>query len=897
MTRLIEKGDYKQAIAKAKALHKQSGSPETETLLAEAYCARILSFPPGAGAEAKTLMDMVSRRLPGERARLEEIRPLVVARHGFFEELLVPLDDPAAPPETRRRIEEAIRLEVTDLRALAECSALPTRHSLKVAARAASRAFDAVTSGNLEDEDHALAEISRRSPLSDWKLLIKAIAHFYRREDERCEKLLRSIDSSSAPARLVPSLHALVSGAGPSSSQGDELVGRVSGSEGAFRRALAELDRAFAQNKERKIIAAVRHAVRACERERPELTEQLKQRVAVRCFTAELPARRVKAAMGSSSLHDAAFWRLMAQAMEAEGDAVKAVGFWAEFRRGAIHEGWFAKGEAEESVVYLRMASIIASIDGDLLGALRDDFARNFPGFGEDNRDQPQHVMAAAPPSGAPDLYFLDPSELFKRASRCYPHRETFGRWLAWAGQQRDWRLAEEAALAWKTALSEDSEPLLHLMEASEKRNALKKALAYLEEAERRDRLNPKVKKARLRLLVATALRHLRNRKLRLADKDVERLAALDEMRFGDRDAMLASLRWLRCSLQGSVEASRHRGEVVRRLDESTACVLLQGLATACKLEARQLDLPKAPALFEVGHLVVAVARAVTLGDDLGVTIGIPDGWEKRLARDLPSGAAAISPMELQVLAEAALRRGNRKLAYAASGLGLQHPESYTARFLLLRARSLPDWELDRIDQCLEAAAALARRERNLELVKEAVEAGRRGRAPWENPLDVEPMSPEEVGDVISIERRSKGYPAYRPRSRYARNLLCDCPACRANRGDDSGVDSFDPFIVDASELDEEGGYGPFDDMTLPPELEDLTPDVLSPILELIDKYADEDGELPDLGVMMKRDPELVARLDRALRKHSSAGGRRARRSGAGGGRRKKKPRKKRTKG
>lgn len=228
--RLIEQGHPKQAISEAKLFYRQSPSAESEALITEAYVARLGSFACGMGAEANALMDSAIRRYPFARDVLERVKPFVAARHGDFATLLGPLvNDNDVAPAIRHRIDEAVRQEVSDLEGLAECPVVPQEHSLRVAAAALSKAFAAVTRGPVEDGALALPEVSRRSPLADWKRLIRAIAHFYRNEDDECLNLLRSIDPASVPARLLPSVEALVSGKLPEGSGDEELVSPSAG--------------------------------------------------------------------------------------------------------------------------------------------------------------------------------------------------------------------------------------------------------------------------------------------------------------------------------------------------------------------------------------------------------------------------------------------------------------------------------------------------------------------------------------------------------------------------------------------------------------------------------------------------------------------------------------------
>jgi len=113
------------------------------------------------------------------------------------------------------------------------------------------------------------------------------------------------------------------------------------------------------------------------------------------------------------------------------------------------------------------------------------------------------------------------------------PHPEAFRRGLA-GPKARNLARGGPGGRALARSGAADIQPLLYLMESAEKRNAFKKSLKYLEEAERLDRLNPEVRRARLRLLLAAALRHLRERKAHLALVEIEQIEAVPDVRSGE---------------------------------------------------------------------------------------------------------------------------------------------------------------------------------------------------------------------------------------------------------------------------------------------------------------------------------------------------------------------------
>ncbi len=126
-----------------------------------------------------------------------------------------------------------------------------------------------------------------------------------------------------------------------------------------------------------------------------------------------------------------------------------------------------------------------------------------------------------------------------------------------------------------------------------------------------------------------------------------------------------------------------------------TAKVLMQGLLTACGLSNRKISLPAHPQEpLTDGALAAAVARGCILGDDMGIPVAIPPECEKKLHDFFAAAEGALDTAAVKVIAEAALRGKNLKLAYAAAGAGLLMGGGATAGFLILRARSLPLWEI-----------------------------------------------------------------------------------------------------------------------------------------------------------------------------------------------------------
>jgi len=775
---LLAKGKTKPAVELAREIHKRCGWPESEALLVDAYAARIRSLlKTGLKEEAKALFELVHKRYSSAAARLADVGVLVSASSGNLEELLRPLSDPAVLPEIRRAIECVVKGQVCDLSALVECRSLTADHPLHTAAAALLRAFAAVTVGPVEESALVLPEVSHRGPLASWKILVRAIAYFYQQDDAACERCLGIIDPDSAPARLIPALRTMFRTSTDKrlAPAAELLVALVCGNKVSLGRALQALDSAFETRVQEKILPEIQRAVAACEVAFPELLERLRQHISVRALQLDLPARKVRAALGGASIKNAYFWRLYARLIESSDEPLEPLicAQWEQFRRHAVAEGWFGEKGPETAALYLHMAEVLLEVPVGALERLRSRFAAHFSGFQEYYEDQPPVIREVQAKYKKGDFYFLSPSQLFERACAIDPHREAFEQWLNWAKQESDGRVADSVAERWHRALPLHSQPLLHLMESAEKRGALNKASVFLAEAQKVDAVNPEVRRAALRLLVAQTARHIRQRKPHLVEQDVAALEALPEAQLADRPAFLVALRWAGAVIRGDAElASSFFGQIGRLLGSSAAAILacenagaLGGL-TRADFDRHVPQVSQDPA----DSLVVATARVCVLGDDVGAPLTIPTAWQARLWQELTNTHGELECRQLEMLGKAALRTDQKELAYAASAAGLEMGGDQEARFLLLRARALPEWEFDRRDDCIAATVELGRRQRDMSIINEAMELRRGRRNAMTNFLywlDSEDwhdfsMTTEEIQEVLEYEKHSRAFPKNR---------------------------------------------------------------------------------------------------------------------------------------
>jgi hypothetical protein len=792
---LLAHGKSKTALDRAKDLHKALGSAASEALLIDAYAGRIQALlDQNLALEAKSLIELVRDRYPSAKARLDALRATSAARAGALDELLAPLADPGLSAESRAAIEQAVQNKVADLAALAACPALPADHSLRTAAAALDRALIAATSGLVTDDEIALPEVSHRSPLGSWKLLVRAIAHLYRGEDDSCRECLGAIKPESAPARLIPAMHSMlgVKPAAPLTPPEAALVSRTTESSDTLRNELEKLDRAFADDDdESHTFKLVRLAMQECRRILPDQAETLKRLIFVRGSMNVVDEERMIAALQGMPRQDASFFRALAHGMETTGDdddLAMACEYWDEFRQRAVREGWFGAKGMEVATLYIHMAGLLRRIPEGMLRDLQRESRSNRK-------------------LGLEDSYFLFPEKLYERACVLDPHPEGFSQWLSWAVQESVHK-GEDVAKAWHKIRPMDIEPLLYLLDAAEKRNSFPAALTYLDKAERIDAVHSVVRASRLRLLTGSALRHLEQKKPHLAAEKLKTIAALPQFRQGDRPAFMAALGYvIAYERQDARVMDEARAEAVRLLGSDIAAgMLVCGIAAAAKRHPVELPPVKKLSRAEQSALPAYVARLVAIAKDVGIKkFHLPVVYLEETTRQFPRAKGSLDINQLRTLAETALSMGNDEFAYAVSGEGLSRGGQTEARFLLLRARSLPERQGMRHAICAAAAAELARPHRDMETVGEAVDLV--SAAVNSDPFS---LTLDQAREVVRKEIAASVYPAGNSRGPDYSALLpdrqCNCPKCRRARGERPGPfdDDFDENDVDDDYLDDE---------------------------------------------------------------------------------------------
>ncbi len=793
--RLLNGGKCKQAVELAKTHYKQLDTAESRHLLVQAYLAHIAEFQhKGMAEEAQTLLSLVLQRFPSERQQLEKVEVVAAATAGRLADLLRPLTSEQTSPETRSLIEAAVRRHVRDLPALAACGALPPEHPLRLGAAAIWRAFLAVTSGPVTDAEIELPELSRRSPLAAWKMLIRAIFAYYRHDDPGCLRALDAIPADAAIANIAAALRAMAEGKKPAAGVAAALFNRVVSADQGLLAAITQLESAYDSYDLSHLHGSIRHAVRACAQSRPELLDRFRQHISMGCFLRDVPFAAVVPVLGIT-VKNAYFWRLLARASESRGFESGAAMYWERFLRHAVDEQMFAESSMEAATVWLHIAELLSRLSPSEIGAAWAAWTTSGT-IVEYYNNQPKEIAALRPKSVeqlANDL--LEPGRPFQRAAAIRPELEVFQQWWNWAEKfDLPAKQMEDIALQWNRSRPRDARPLVILSALAEQRNALSLALKRLGDAEAIDPMNHQVRQARVRVTLSIAWRHFADAKSHLVEKDLADLAAMPGMNEGDRGAVLESMRGAWHALRGDhAAAAAALNSVIDRMGEIAAPVLHESIRKMAKLIDEKeplavLRIDDAPPI----EFVLASARVLRIAHDLKLKLWQPTAWTPLVGEVLRQRPCPLNDSDLLVLGREAASQSQWEIAYAGSSAGLERSASPAsiARFLLLRARTLhASWHTPRTTQCLRAALELARQAHDDELIRDVFAAI--DRDPFTRRIiagsrNGQGMAEEVLQLVLKTEQRATSFPR-------------------------SPSDS-DSFVVEAAEPEMRGLFGAFND-------------------------------------------------------------------------------------
>jgi len=415
------------------------------------------------------------------------------------------------------------------------------------------------------------------------------------------------------------------------------------------------------------------------------------------------------------------------------------------------------------------MTELLRRIPLDQLRQLQADYRCDLRDWEDVCDDEsPPPWMSEARSHKRPNLYFLFPERLYERACALRSDANVYREWLDYVqmGNRRDLK-PDEFALKCAATFTQDGRPLIHLAKSAEKRNAFNKALKYIEQAERLGGIDPKVRRARFRLLVAKAVQHLKQRSLNLVAKDFVQIDELPQAGEKDRPAFVASLRWLHAMLDGNQTEADRLYNRIRDLvgGPVAAAILLLSAAHECRYSSPETHaLERWLSAYKEKDIPGAITSMCPIGTDMNIEILLPVKWALLLSKWLKRSNCGLDKTNLQTMAAAALTTGWLEVAYHCCGYGLRSGGPEQARFMFLRGRSLPSFSEVRRYECFTTALALAKRIRDMDLVAEIVQTSRRNMesCPFRSEradLNDLGMDDKALERVTRFERRTRKYP------------------------------------------------------------------------------------------------------------------------------------------
>ncbi len=270
LERLMSKEKYKDAVKQAKLIHKAEATPQSHRQLERAYFLRAQQlFRGGMPASAVE----VSRHLLDfgvtDAKLVEDFSPLLV-KLGLAQDAFR-IQGRLESPQSQSRLV----LLVADQTVLHPERSHRSSPEVQDAALV-RQALEALYAG---DEAKALGlvrDIARSSPVSEWKLLVRGLAAFYRGDQDETQANWSRLDPERAPMRIARHLQNLHQGQTAKDAGGpdlEKLESLVYGEPILSR--LRELSDLVAKNRWVDVlrrITSLRHSLRAVD---PRLAEKL----------------------------------------------------------------------------------------------------------------------------------------------------------------------------------------------------------------------------------------------------------------------------------------------------------------------------------------------------------------------------------------------------------------------------------------------------------------------------------------------------------------------------------------------------------------------------------------------------------------------------------------------
>jgi tetratricopeptide (TPR) repeat protein len=199
----LEKHDFKQAYKDAKVCYQQEPTPEHRSFLEQAWFCRAQSlFRSGLTQECRDLLQTLVDFGVTQPSLQQELPGLLLAV-GLFDQVSSGKggDAPPVSPEL---------LNVAADRAVIDPSVAPNSlPGIRTGAINVVHALEAVYAGDESQALAALKDLPRSSPFADWKLFLRGLAAYYRRDDVEMRANWDRLDPARSAIKIAAALRLL----------------------------------------------------------------------------------------------------------------------------------------------------------------------------------------------------------------------------------------------------------------------------------------------------------------------------------------------------------------------------------------------------------------------------------------------------------------------------------------------------------------------------------------------------------------------------------------------------------------------------------------------------------------------------------------------------------------
>lgn len=713
LERLMDSGDSRGAVEAAKELVREQPGPESEALAVQAYTLRISALiAAGLAREAVAMANIVRERFPGQASVWAPVVENARLAAGDFDTVLGQLATAGAAE--RAIIEERLLPWLADPSVLVRSAALDPADALAREAAAIADLFEIVTSRLATAEELArLNEVRRRSPLAPWKLLVRAIDAFHRKEDERVASNVAAIDGRSPAARAGAVLTALLTGAvkGERSVAAERLIDRVSGGRAAVAAQLRNMETAADHDDRRRLREEIRTFLRSVDRLSPYAREQVRTAL-VLAFGTSFSAEQM-AALFRLDGRDPSMHRYAALLMESSGLPLGAA-VWSSYAEAFLAEGDIEPWQAAE--IYLHALSLGMDVDDD------DPFVCRDPTHGHPVDDDIPDVAGVIE-----RIVALDP--LPSVLARVVPYFD-----------QLEEKELRRILTAWHKRDPKAPEPLVRLLALAEREEKYSDGVALIRQGDGLKILDPEYARLRQRVLFRSAERML------VAGKRDAAAALLADTAGSLEEAGELAGTWL-LGLQWAAAPPEQASQLLAALAKRgvPAEIVMAEISGELGLPfALPASSPTPAELFE------GVRRALEILQAVG---RVPKRSQWILERTEPHLGLATE-VQLTSVGHAALKLGMIPLAWKATKRGLAIGGVSLPRVLLLRAEILFDIRADSRHTLtvLEAARSLAEDAGDREAAARAAELAHSLRFVR---TSGKKLAPDVIDAIVAAERAS----------------------------------------------------------------------------------------------------------------------------------------------